>query len=98
EEDAERSQAAAARDRQPADPGEPAGRRPAGRASFGHDTFFRTSEALVPPKPKLLESAMSIFIGLALCGTRSIGVSTDGLSRLIVGGAIWWRMASAVKA
>ena len=39
-----------------------------------------------------------IFIGLALFGTRSSAVSTDGLSRLIVGGAIWSRSASTVKA
>jgi hypothetical protein len=53
---------------------------------------------LVPPNPKLLDKAMSIFIGLALSGTRSMGVVTEGLSRFKVGGAIWSRMARAVKA
>ena len=40
----------------------------------------------MPPNPKELERAtlMSSFFGL--CGTRSISVSTEGLSRLIVGG------------
>ena len=33
----------------------------------------------MPPKPKLLDIAISIFIGLATLGTRSIGVSTEGL-------------------
>ena len=33
----------------------------------------------------------------ALCGTRSIGVSTDGLSRLSVGGATLSRIASSEK-
>jgi hypothetical protein len=28
-----------------------------------------TSEPLVPPKPKLFDTATSIFIGLAVCGT-----------------------------
>ena len=42
--------------------------------------------------------ATSIFIGLAVGGVRSISVSTDGLSRLIVGGATWSRMARQVKA
>jgi hypothetical protein len=66
------------------------------RASY--DASLRnTSEALVPPNPKELESAVSIERFAALCGTRSIGVSTEGLSRLIVGGAIWSRMASRQK-
>ncbi len=57
--------------------------RPPGPDRPAHETFLNTSEALVPPKPKLLDSATSIFIGLALCGTRSSGVSTEGLSRLM---------------
>ncbi len=36
------------------------------------------SVTLCPPKPKLLDSATLIGIGLALLGARSIGVSTDG--------------------
>src|SRR5690349_5640708 len=46
-----------------------------------------TSDALVPPNPKEFDSAMAISRLRALCGTRSIGVSTSGSSRLIVGGA-----------
>jgi hypothetical protein len=44
-------------------------------------------DALVPPNPKELDSTTLISRLRAWCGTRSIGVSTDGLSRLIVGGA-----------
>ena len=40
----------------------------------------------MPPNPKLLDMATSIAIGLAMLGTRSSGVSTEGLSRLMVGG------------
>src|SRR6185437_6462410 len=72
---------------------QPARRRPA-----AHGAFLKTTEALVPPNPKLLESATSIFIGLALLGARSSAVSTDGLSRLMVGGAIWSRSASTLNA
>src|SRR4051812_43209189 len=60
-------------------------------------TRLRINEALVPPKPKELDSATSICRSRALCGTRSILVSTDGLSRLMVGGAILSRMASTQK-
>ena len=60
--------------------------------------ILKITEALVPPKPKLFDSATLISIGLALCGTRSMGVSTEGLSRLIVGGAIWSRIASTENA
>src|SRR5262249_43624132 len=55
------------------------------------------SDALVPPKPKELDKATSISRLCALCGTRSIGVSTDGLSRLMVGGATLSRMARIEK-
>ena len=47
-----------------------------------------TSVALVPPKPKLLDSATLISFLSGLCGTRLIAVSTEGLSRLSVGGAV----------
>src|SRR5690606_8895107 len=47
----------------------------------------RTSEALVPPKPKLLDSATLISRFTALFGARSSLGSTAGVSRLIVGGA-----------
>src|SRR5262249_5993233 len=66
-------------------------------ATSAHETFFRMSEALVPPNPKLLDRTNSIGIGLALFGTRSMAVSTDGLSRLMVGGAICARIASTEK-
>src|SRR3954471_12826974 len=45
------------------------------------------TEALVPPKPNEFDKAMLISRGRALCGTRSIAVFTEGLSRLMVGGA-----------
>src|SRR5688572_25076598 len=47
----------------------------------------RTSEALVPPKPNEFERATLISRFWALCGTRSMAVSTEGLSRFRVGGA-----------
>src|SRR4051794_36905407 len=56
-----------------------------------------TSEALVPPKPNELDSTTSILRWRAVCGTRSIGVSTEGSSRLMVGGAIWSRIPSIEK-
>ena len=55
------------------------------------------SEALVPPKPNELDSTVSISRFCALCGTRSMAVSTEGLSRLSVGGAMLSRMASTEK-
>src|SRR5207244_12485564 len=52
-------------------------------------TAFMTSEALVPPKPKLLFSTARTDRSLALCGTRSTpSVPSLGLSRLSVGGTI----------
>jgi len=51
-------------------------------------TAVKPGEALVPPKPNEFDSATLTSRSRALCGTRSIGVSTEGLSRLIVGGAI----------
>ena len=56
-------------------------------------TAFMISEALVPPKPKLLLSTALTWRFLALCGTRSTpAVPSLGLSRLSVGGTIWSRM------
>src|SRR5690554_218962 len=55
-------------------------------------TLRMTSVALVPPKPKLLESATLISFLSATLGTRLMAVSTEGLSRLSVGGAILSRM------
>ena len=46
-----------------------------------------SSEAFVPPKPKEFDKAILISFSRALCGTRSIVVATEGLSRLRVGGA-----------
>src|SRR5262245_58052302 len=57
----------------------------------------RISEALVPPKPNEFDSTVSMFRRRAWCGTRSIAVATDGLSRLSVGGATLSRMASVEK-
>lgn len=51
----------------------------------------------MPPKPKEFESATLTCRLRALCGTRSIFVSTSGLSRLSVGGTILSRIASVAK-
>src|SRR4029079_3677283 len=50
-------------------------------------------DAFVPPKPKEFDSAVSTSRLRIWWGTRSIGVSTDGLSRLIVGGTTRSRIA-----
>src|SRR6202162_4341253 len=55
------------------------------------------TEALVPPKPNEFDNATLISLLRGVCGTRSIAVSTDGLSRLIVGGAILSRIARMLK-
>src|SRR5690606_14887720 len=60
-------------------------------------TLRKIREALVPPKPKELDSATLISLATGLCGARLIGVSTEGLSRLMVGGATLSRMASSEK-
>src|ERR1700740_1434965 len=60
-------------------------------------TRRRITDALVPPKPKEFESATLISRLRAVCGTRSIAVCTDGLSRLIVGGATLSRIARIEK-
>ena len=51
----------------------------------------------MPPKPKEFDSATSISRLRAVCGTRSIAVSTDGFSRLIVGGTTLSRIARILK-
>src|SRR5262249_16968858 len=56
-----------------------------------------TRDAFVPPKPNELDKTTSMSRLCALCGTKSRGVSTDGLSRLMVGGATLSRMASTEK-
>src|ERR1700710_111342 len=43
------------------------------------------TEALVPPKPKEFDRATLISRLRGFCGTRSIAVSTEGLSRLMGG-------------
>src|SRR5262245_55834663 len=68
--------------------------RPGGPQAAGR---LNTSEALVPPKPKELESTVSMLRFLASCGTRSMAVATEGLSRLSVGGATLSRIASTEK-
>src|ERR1700680_1572670 len=55
------------------------------------------TEALVPPKPKEFDNATLISRLRAACGTRSIAVSTDGFSRLMVGGAMLSRIARMLK-
>src|SRR2546427_650891 len=55
------------------------------------------SDALVPPKPKEFDRTTSMTRLFERCGTRSIAVSTDGLSRLMVGGATPSRMARIEK-
>src|SRR5690606_14391912 len=96
QDDRSRDRGARAHDGQPPDGGQP--RLSPGGPAAAHETRRNTTEALVPPKPKLLDRATSIGIGLALRGIRSSVVSTEGLSRLMVGGAIWSRIASAVNA
>src|SRR5690606_35992443 len=68
------------------------------RIAASYDANRRnTREALVPPNPKEFDRIVLISRFTGLCGTRSIGVSTEGLSRLMVGGATWSRMASMEK-
>src|SRR3977135_2380006 len=55
------------------------------------------TDALVPPKPNEFDSATLISRLRGTCGTRSIAVSTDGLSRLMVGGATLSRIAKMLK-
>src|ERR1700742_830611 len=55
------------------------------------------TEALVPPKPNELDNATLISRLRGVRGTRSIAVATDGLSRLMVGGAILSRIARMLK-
>src|SRR5580692_11726215 len=55
------------------------------------------TEALVPPKPNEFDNATLISRLRGARGTRSIAVSTDGLSRLMVGGAMLSRIASTLK-
>src|SRR5262249_48305236 len=57
----------------------------------------RVREGLVPREANELESTVSIVRRCALCGTRSIAVATDGLSRLRVGGARLSLIDSAEK-
>src|SRR6202790_2457965 len=54
-------------------------------------------DALVPPKPNEFDSTTSISRLRGVCGTRSIAVSTDGFSRLMVGGAMLSRIARMLK-
>src|ERR1700722_1014309 len=55
------------------------------------------TDALVPPKPNEFDRATLISRLRGICGTRSIAVSTDGLSRLMVGGAMLSRIARMLK-
>src|SRR4051812_9475601 len=67
------------------------------RAAYQVAMRRNTNDALVPPNPKELDKTTSMSRAWALCGTRSSGVSTDGLSRLMVGGTQRSRMASTEK-
>src|SRR6266849_8787587 len=55
------------------------------------------TDALVPPKPNEFDSATLISRLRGVCGTRSMAVSIDGLSRLMVGGAMLSRIARTLK-
>src|SRR5712671_7039431 len=55
------------------------------------------TEALVPPKPNEFDSATLISRLRGKSGTRSIAVSTDGFSRLMVGGTMLSRIARMLK-
>src|SRR4029079_18376766 len=68
--------------------------------SYTRDNYAarrKINEALVPPKPNEFDSTTLISRLRARCGTRSIGVSTDGLSRLRVGGPMLSRIARIEK-
>src|SRR3546814_711883 len=56
-----------------------------------------TSEPLVPPKPKELDSTTSMSMPRAVCGTKSRSQPSSGSSRLMVGGATWLLIASTLK-
>src|ERR1700722_4355706 len=60
-------------------------------------TRWTITDALLPPKPKEFDSATLISRLRGVCGTRSIAVSTDGFSRLMVGGAMLSRIARMLK-
>src|SRR5579864_6702333 len=57
----------------------------------------KTIVAFVPPKPNEFESATRIVIGRATRGTKSRSHCGSASTRVAVGGAIWSRIASAVK-
>ena len=57
------------------------------RPEAAHAAARKIIDAFVPPKPNEFDSATSIGRLRAAFGARSIAVSTDGLSRLRVGGA-----------
>src|SRR5271154_2225297 len=60
-------------------------------------TRCKITDALVPPKPNEFDNAILISRLRAVRGTRSIAVAIDGLSRLMVGGAILSRIARMLK-
>src|SRR5260370_37220822 len=55
------------------------------------------TDAVVPPKPNEVDSATLISRLRGVRGTRSIAVSIDGFSRLMVGGAMLSRIARMLK-
>src|SRR6202020_2154959 len=60
-------------------------------------TRCMTTDALVPPKPNEFDSTVWTSRLRGVRGTRSIHVSTDGLSRLMVGGTMLSRIARMPK-
>src|SRR6202521_2116265 len=60
-------------------------------------TRWTITDALVPPKPNEFDNATLISRLRGVRGTRSIAVSTDGFSRLMVGGAMLSRIARILK-
>src|SRR5262249_35968859 len=65
---------------------------------LGHGARPKITVALVPPKPKLFDSARSTRFSRAWFGTTSRSHSGSGVSRLIVGGRMPRWTVSAVNA
>src|SRR5690606_15070870 len=61
---------------------------------YNHSSREKTSDALVPPKPKLLDKATLTFFCCAWCGTKLNRDPTSGLFRFSVGGTTFSRLVS----
>src|ERR1700681_905356 len=66
-------------------------------ADTGSQSERNAKVALVPPKPKELDSAARIVMSRAMFGTKSRSHLGSRWKRFAVGGAIWSRIASTVK-